>query len=137
MFQMLGTYPSLHNLCSNSHLFPNRTNMTLMSAKTLFGFSSNVKRSSKTNSLTSWRVYQLDSHEWTVQSNNIMYHISFYIKRKQISKSISKKNCVIQKTKRETKSQEDCVSFLFLSFFLSGDTEKVTVSLVLPWPLWS
>lgn len=49
-----------------------------------------------------------------------MYHISFYIKRKEISKSISKKNCVVQKTKRETKSQEDCDSFLFLSSCLSG-----------------
>lgn len=122
-----------HNRCSNSHLFPNWINTTFMSGKTFFGFASNMKRPSKRNSLISWRVYQLNSHEWTVQSNNIMYHISFYIKRKQNSKSISKKTCIVQKTKRETKSQEDYVSFLFLFFCLTGDIGKVTVTfLVLP-----
>lgn len=70
-----------------------------------------------------------------MNEHNKMYHISFYIKRKQTLKSFSKKNHVILKTKGATEIQEDCVSFLFLFSCLSDDIEKVTICLVLLWPL--
>lgn len=61
-----------------------------------------------------------------MNSTNMMYHISFYIKRKQISKSISKKNCVVQKTKRETDS-------LHLWFYLGHlDHELVGMGYAFP-----
>lgn len=109
-----------HIFCSNPCKFINRINTVLMPDEFNFFFIYffliiivfNVKRYSKINSFTKWRVYHLDSFEWTVE-RNVDVKSLFIQKEIRFHKELPS---VWISKQRESKSQEDWISFFFFLY---------------------